>query len=56
MRWIYLHSLLLAFLTIFLAAVAVHATAGLGSYNSALAASHQRPVSILGYVANVSLG
>ncbi|HZC07285.1 MAG TPA: DUF6766 family protein [Ktedonobacterales bacterium] len=51
-RWIYLHSLPLAFLTIFLAAVIVHALSGLGDYNSTLVASHEHPVSVLGYLAS----
>ncbi len=49
-RWVYLHSIALAFLLLFLAAVTVHATAGLGSYNSTLVQQHEHPVTILGYM------
>ncbi len=51
-RWLYLHSIALAFLLIFLLAVVVHATMGLEGYNSTLLAQHQQPVSVLGYVAS----
>ena len=51
-RWIYLHSLLIAFLSIFLLAVAVHALAGVSEYNTGLLAQHQHPVSALGYMAS----
>lgn len=49
-RWVYLHSILLAFLLIFLLAVVVHATMGLEGYNATLLAQHQPQVSIVGYV------
>ncbi len=49
-RWIYLHSILMAFLSIFLLAVAVHAVAGLSEYNAGLVSQHQHPVSVLGYM------
>ena len=49
-RWIYLHSIVLAFLTIFVAAFVVHATMGLGSYNETLQSQGQRAVSILSYI------
>lgn len=51
-RWLYLHSILLAFMLIFLLAVVVHATMGLEGYNTMLLAQHQQPVSVLGYVAS----
>ncbi len=51
-RWIYLHSIFFAFLLIFLLAVTVHAIAGLGGYNDALAAQHLRPASIFQYMAS----
>ncbi len=51
-RWLYLHSLLLAFLSIFLIAVAVHVAAGLSEYNASLLSSHQPAVSALGYMAS----
>ena len=50
LRWIYLHSILLAFLAIFLLAVIVHAVAGLGEYNADLIAQHHPPASIFDYM------
>lgn len=51
-HWLYLHSIVLAFLLIFLLAVAVHAAMGLDGYNATLLAQHRHPVSVLGYVAS----
>lgn len=51
-RWVYMHSLLLAFLLLFLLAVTVHAVMGLGAYNNILVAHHERPVSVFGYMAS----
>lgn len=51
-RWLYLHSIVLTFLLIFLIALFVHATRGLDGYNATLVAQHQQPVSVLGYVAS----
>ena len=50
--WIYMHSLLLGFLLIFLAAVAIHATMGLGTYNSILLLRHEHPTNVFGYMAS----
>lgn len=50
--WIYMHSLLLGFLLIFLAAVATHALTGLGTFNSMLALRHEPSTNIFGYMAS----
>lgn len=51
-RWVYMHSLPLAFLLLFLLAVTVHAVMGLGLYNAILVEHHERPVSVFGYMAS----
>ncbi|HKV85371.1 MAG TPA: DUF6766 family protein [Ktedonobacterales bacterium] len=53
-RFIYLHSILFAFLLIFVLAVTLHATMGLGAYNMSLRAQHHHPVSIVGYMTSAT--
>lgn len=49
-RWIYRHSLLMAFLSIFLAAVTVQPSRFSASTNARLAANHLHPVTVLAYM------
>lgn len=49
-RWLYLHSIVLTFLLIFLLSIVVHAVMGLEGYNATLLTQHKPPVGIFGYV------
>jgi hypothetical protein len=51
-RWLYEHSLFLAFSLLFLGSFVGHAFVGLQSYNATLIEHHQSPVSLFGYVTN----